>query len=182
MGKNLYTWRRSGAQPGLREEIKSILKNAERNRFGYSVKELFENAKTDAEKERIIEFKKYIHNNWDGIEIKTRENCGGCCAEGQVSHVLSARLSSRPMGWCREGLYFMTRLRTYWVNGGQVNARHLRKDEKLEQYLKKAIKRAKKSFMSIDPDELGNIFSLKMGKATPLFRTLRNIQHGGLII
>ena len=171
----------TGAQPDLREALRSALKNAERNKFCQLVKELLSKAGTYAEKERITEYKKYILNNWDGIEIKKHENCGGCCAEGQVSHVLSARLSSRPMGWCREGLYFMSRLRAYWVNGGHVRPEHLRKDEKLEQYLKKAIKRAKKAFMGIDPDELGNIFVLKMGKVTPVFRILRGIQHGGLV-
>ncbi|MGE5613852.1 MAG: UPF0236 family transposase-like protein, partial [Bacillota bacterium] len=126
-------------------------------------------------------FRKYILNNWEGIEIKRYENCGGSCAEGQVSHVLSSRLSSRPMGWSKEGLSFMSRLRVYWVNGGRVRPQHLRKDEELEQYLKKAIKRVKKVFIGINPDDIGNIFALKMGKVTPVFRVLRGIQNAGLV-
>ena len=56
---------------------------------------LYKGAKSTAEKKRITEFQGYLCNNWESIEIKRKENCGGCCAEGQVSHVLSARLSSR---------------------------------------------------------------------------------------
>jgi hypothetical protein len=172
----------TGAQPNLRGELRDSIKNAERERIGSLVKELLNNAGTEAERDRIIEFRRYIYNNWNGIEVKKHENCGGCCAEGQVSHVLSVRLSSRPMGWCREGLNDMSRLRAYWVNGGQVKPEHLRKDEKLEQYIKKAMKRAKRAFNGIDADELGNIFALKMGKVTPIFRILRGIQHGGITV
>ena len=146
------------------------------------MKGLLRDAVTEAEKKRIIEFRKYILNNWEGIKIKQEEECGGCCAEGQVSHVLSSRLSSRPMGWSREGLSCMSRLRAYWANGGQVRPEHLRKDEELEQYIKKAIKRSKKAFIGIDADKLGNIYILKMGKVTPIFKILREIQHGGITL
>ena len=43
---------------------------------------------------------KYIQNNWLGIIVRY-DDAGadwGCSAEGQISHVLSARESSRPMG------------------------------------------------------------------------------------
>jgi hypothetical protein len=45
--------------------------------------------------------KRYILNQWDGIEIKADKGpeIVSCSAEGHVSHVLSDRLSSRPKGW-----------------------------------------------------------------------------------
>jgi len=85
------------------------------------------------------------------------------------------------MGWSKEGLYYMSRVRVYWIKGGRVRPQHLQNDERIEQYLKKAMKRVKKIFLGINPDEIGNIFVLKMGKATPVFRVLRGIQHAGLI-
>jgi len=171
----------TGTQPEFRKALRMAVKEADREGFCKLVREMLKGAKTEKEKGRINNFRKYILNNWEGIAIKRYENCGGSCAEGQVSHVLSSRLSSRPMGWSKEGLSFMTRLRVYWVNGGRVKPQHLRKDEELEQYLKKAIKRVKKTFSGINPDNIGNIFALKMGKVTPVFRVLRGIQHAGLI-
>ena len=41
----------------------------------------------------------YFMNHWDHIEGKRVPDAPGCSAEGHVSHLLSARLSSRPMGW-----------------------------------------------------------------------------------
>ena len=44
----------------------------------------------------------------------------GSSTEGHVSHVLSSRMSSRPMGWSREGADKLSRLRIYWMNGGDM--------------------------------------------------------------
>ena len=65
---------------------------------------------------------KYLKNNWDGVKIWHVEETEvrGCCAEGQVSHVLSDRLSSRPMGWSVIGCDHMAKLRAYTQNGGKV--------------------------------------------------------------
>ena len=40
--------------------------------------------------------------------------------EGRVSHILSARLSSRGMGWSKNGVERIARLRTLAENGGDV--------------------------------------------------------------
>ena len=65
---------------------------------------------------------RYLVNQWDGIKIRATESgsCWKCCAEGQVSHVLSARMSSRPMGWSEWGCHQMAQLRAYHWNGGKV--------------------------------------------------------------
>ena len=49
-------------------------------------------------KEKIL---KYILNNKEGINnlYKYQKELHGCSAEGHVSHLYSARLSSRPLGW-----------------------------------------------------------------------------------
>jgi hypothetical protein len=51
-----------------------------------------------------------VLNNWQAISIYTEGSCGGSGTEGHVSHVLSSRLSSRPMGWIPEGLRVMAEL------------------------------------------------------------------------
>ena len=64
----------------------------------------------------------YIKNNWQGIRrrVKNEEGIAGSSTESHISHVLSSRLSSRPKGWCREGLDKMAQLRVYWKNGGSL--------------------------------------------------------------
>ena len=48
------------------------------------------------------------------------EHLIGCSAEGHVSHVLSDRMSSRPLGWCRDGANQMAHLRAYSFNKGNM--------------------------------------------------------------
>ncbi len=62
---------------------------------------------------------KYLKTNWKGIitRIKEKSECGTCCAEGLVSHILSERLSSRPMGWSKQGCDNMAKLIAATLNG-----------------------------------------------------------------
>lgn len=53
---------------------------------------------TRKRKEKLLQ---YILNNKEGISnlYKNQKELHGCSAEGHVSHLYSARLSSRPLGW-----------------------------------------------------------------------------------
>ena len=79
-------------------------------------------AVTSGKQKEIEACRKYIQNNWLGIIVRY-DDAGadwGCSAEGQISHVLSARESSRPMGWSKIGVHKMTQLRVFTRNGGNV--------------------------------------------------------------
>ncbi len=82
---------------------------------------------------------KYFFNQWSGIKIRTTEagGCWKCCAEGQVSHVLSARLSSRPMGWSETGCHQMAKLRAHHFNGGKIIdiLKYQKKKKAKEEYI-----------------------------------------------
>jgi hypothetical protein len=83
---------------------------------------IIENTDNENKKEEVIGVLKYFTNNWDGIQIQV-DDVGarwGCCAEGQVSHLLSDRMSSRPMGWSPLGCDRMAKLRAFKWNGGRV--------------------------------------------------------------
>ena len=86
--------------------------------------------KSETKKEAVKKSKRYILNNWEGIERGMEESYIGCSAEGHISHVLSSRLSSRPMGWSLIGADQMARLRVYKANGGDIYELLSKKKEK----------------------------------------------------
>lgn len=57
----------------------------------------------------------YIDNNFDDISFLAEDKCS---AEGHVSHVLSERMSSRPMGWSKNGAERIASLRAFMYNKG----------------------------------------------------------------
>ncbi|HIS55760.1 MAG TPA: UPF0236 family protein [Candidatus Fimimorpha excrementavium] len=70
---------------------------------------------------RIDESASYILSNRTAAKIRlaNRKTVKGCRAEGHVSHVLSMRMSPRPMGWS-PGVDKMAHLRAYYWNGGDM--------------------------------------------------------------
>ena len=77
---------------------------------------------TEKDRKKLAESWNYIKNNWKGNRkrVKKEEGVIGSSTEGHISHVLSARMSSRPMGWCRQGADSLSRLRIHWINGGDI--------------------------------------------------------------
>lgn len=68
----------------------------------------------------IIDLQTYVLGNWAAV-MRTLHNkmIDGCSAESHVSHILSGRLSSRPMGWSQTGADRMSKLRCYEKNFGR---------------------------------------------------------------
>ena len=54
------------------------------------------------------------------IRMIQNEEILGCSAEGHISHILSNRLSSRPMGWSIKGCDKISKLIVYYHNGGEI--------------------------------------------------------------
>ena len=79
-------------------------------------------AETEGKIKTIVDCEKYIENNWLGIMVRIDDGGAvwGCSAEGQISHVLSARETSRPMGWSKTGVHKMTQLRVETRNGTKI--------------------------------------------------------------
>lgn len=91
------------------------------------VNELLERATSRNRIQTIQQTWTYLSNHWDGIlaaeEAAARQV--GCSGEGHVSHILSARLSSRPMGWTQSGARRMAEIRTCRANGRNVGQEYL---------------------------------------------------------
>ena len=102
-----------------REKIQEWIERGRRKELeGWAAK--IKTGMKEKEQRKLEESLKYIKNNWQGIRrrVKNEEGITGSSTESHISHVLSSRLSSRPKGWCREGLDKMAQLRVYWKNGG----------------------------------------------------------------
>lgn len=99
----------------------SIAKDTKEEFLSY-VDMLEYHAKTDSERTRIAESAKYILDNWCAAKVRltNRKSLCGCSAEGHVSHVLSGRMSTAPMGWSKTGADKMAHLRAWYWNGGDM--------------------------------------------------------------
>ena len=86
-------------------------------------------AESGARQKRVIDTARYIKNNWEGIEAQVKHPEVGCSAEGHVSHVLSARMSSRPMAWSAAGADSMAQMRAVRANGESVKEHYLARRE-----------------------------------------------------
>ncbi|HHX94476.1 MAG TPA: ISLre2 family transposase, partial [Clostridia bacterium] len=95
-----------------------------------------------------------------------------------VSHVLSARLSSRPKGWSQEGMEQMARLRVFDFNGGDIyeyigtKKKKEIKDDRIIKLDARIIKKHKTtSFETLD-----NLTILNIGKKNPASKWLKNVR------
>ena len=67
--------------------------------------------------DKIIQTREYLLNNWEAIQRTLLATDGsGCSAEGNVSHILSARLSQKGMGWCEHNADVIGKLRGIQAN------------------------------------------------------------------
>ena len=108
-------------EDGMRELL-NALRDGDKRAFGSAIKRIDGCARTEQEHKRVEACRSYVVSNWE--EARARfvidDTVCGCSAEGHVSHVLSVRMSSRPMGWSRKGADKMARLRAYYYNGGDM--------------------------------------------------------------
>lgn len=83
---------------------------------------LYAVAESEKEVKSIKELGIYVMGNWDEIVGRKTLDIPGSCTEAQVSHVLSERFSRDPLGWSKEGLGKLSKLRVYVKNGGKITA------------------------------------------------------------
>ena len=129
---------------------------------------------------RITEAIAYLANNLDGITIRYKdpEALNGGATEPHVSHVLSSRLSSRPMGWSDKTLKVLVpalasgalRLREDPVQGDHhvanevISAAMSMKQRKLPGMRKRPA--------YVDPENCSRSRVLMNGEVTPLYRVI----------
>jgi len=75
---------------------------------------------SENQRKNILNAQSYLLGNWAAIQKQHNEDYIGCSAEGHVSHVLSSRLSSRPLGWSKTGANNIAKLRVFLKNQGKL--------------------------------------------------------------
>ena len=90
----------------------------------------------------------YFKNNKAGIRnlLRLPGETVKSCAEGQVSHILSDRLSSRPKAWMPQGLDAVSKIRVFHINGGELKPENLKKKNRTLEIHKKKIEHLRKKY------------------------------------
>ncbi len=177
---NKYVLKATGHAKELRFKLWDAINTCDKKKVKGTLKEALARADSSSREQNISDCRKYLLNNWDGIKIygTDRETIVGCSAEGHVSHVLSDRLSSRPLGWSKEGADNMARLRAFKYNGGNVYELVLsnKKKERTklpESYAKKIKKNLKKNITDINVE----IPVIRYGKRNPSYFAVNALRN-----
>ena len=172
----------TAGQEDYRKPIYQSIYECNWSKFNELVEKLKKGAQTPQKLKKVKEFKIYIRNNWEAITIYKEEGVSGSCTEGHISHVLSSRFSSRPMGWSEKGLKAIADIRIYCQNGGKITPDHFKKTNQQYRVKKETIKKAKQAFGKTTHENLNNIPAFNMGKKTPVSILLKGIQRSGYVI
>ena len=109
-------------QENMKNMLWEAVKKGDQQELHHLLDIVVEVTESSSKQEQIKSVQKYLRNQWKGIVNHNRyqKKLIGCCAEGQVSHILSSRLSSRPLSWSRTGVDQMSKLCVYKANGGKI--------------------------------------------------------------
>jgi len=101
-----------------RELWKAIFK-ADKQKVNELLTQKYKELELNGTENPVTKCQTYINNNWDGINSYSlyKKEITGCSAESHVSHVLSERLSSRPISWSKVGAHKMAKLRAIKASG-----------------------------------------------------------------
>lgn len=163
------------------DEIWQALKEGDEFKVQALLKEKEKQATSSSRKRAIAECRRYIRRNWDGImawrlypEVELKVS-----AEGHVSHILAARLSSRPRAWSRVGADRMARLLAAKANGVNLRERYLAQKKRELKPLKVErtfLTRQKQKLKEVSREVLDNLPVLRV-PVTEFHRILKQISR-----
>ena len=122
------------SQGDAKDRMRAIIRHGRKKEFQEYVSLLKGYLESEEGLSRMEQAEKYIMSNWTAARLRLKHQNGvrGSSTEGHVSHILSSRMSSRPMGWSMKGASKMVQLRAYYANGGDMLdlVRSQKKEEK----------------------------------------------------
>ena len=154
-----------------KEALFSALRDGDKERFASLSEEILKASAKNAEKAE--EALKYLSKHFDAIHIRyaNPEARNGGATEPHISHILSSRLSSRPMAWSEKTL---KRLAPVLAAGQFVLKREPPDDSPSLEKTPKPKKQKAVPFSLGLPDPAQAIsLPARSGRVTPLFNALR---------
>ncbi len=157
-------------------EIWRAIKKEDKSYIKVVFETIMDATESETKAEAVKEAKTYIMNHWENIKHHYYKDYSGCSAEGHISHIYSDRLSSRPLGWSREGVDQMARLRVFAANGGNLFDLALRKKQariRETRAIELDLKVCRKKMRKVSGETIDNLPALNSGKRTQLALALR---------
>lgn len=157
----------------------NYINNQDKENLKKLFKEIIKTTEVATKRQAVKEARRYILNNWEGIKNQYKDDYIGCSAEGHISHILSARLSSRPLGWSKTGVDQMSRLRAYMANGGKIYPLLMQKKQetaKEARQIKIDQEILRKRKLIANSETLGNITMFNIGKRTGASKLLQSFR------
>lgn len=175
---NKYIISATGNVPEMRTDIWRALYKKDLNQVKNAFDDILICADSPQKLEQIKKTWQYIKGNWEGIMNSYDSQYIGCSAEGHVSHILSERLSSRPLGWSYVGVDDMAKLRAFRANNGNIYEviKGQKKDNKrngIKKITQNAVKKIAKSIDTVYTDV--KPVALENGLKTELYKALHAI-------
>lgn len=131
-------------------------------------------------RDRIDEGMNYLSQNLDAIAVRYAdpETRNGGATEPHISHVLSSRLSSRPMGWSLETLEHLIPIlatKSFSLNscGQTMLPKYL--EGAGQKAIEKMTSKKKYSLFAVDPDRSVTSEVISNGHVTQLYQVLKGI-------
>ncbi len=156
-----YIVKATAHAPALRPAVYQAIQSLNKQAVLDILQEALERTEQPPRQRRIQDTMGYIKNNWDGIEASVKHPTVGCSAEGHVSHILSERLSSRPMAWSLEGAGNMACMRAVRANGESIYEHYLAAKKsssaviKLDQEVERGLRQLREKMLG--KEYLGNM-------------------------
>lgn len=161
----LMTWIREGQRDYLRDYFNVRFSD---ERLGSSMRHSLKQTHT------------YLKRHWDSIQRQKDPHYIGCSAEGHVSHWLSARLSSRPLGWSQRGSENMAKLRIFILNKGNIDSlvaetHHSQLKEKRIQQLDRRVSNSYGTSYQVVKGSLPILSHSRHSRTRKVFRNIQGI-------
>lgn len=161
-----------------REPLQKYMRKGMKRAVFDLLDEIISKTESKSKRKAVQDVRTYFWNNWVGIQRQKAKGYVGCSAEGHVSHVLSDRLSSRPMGWSKQGMKQMSSMRVFKGNGGNFHEHlkseydQLRTAERILKLDKRILQKAKKVSGGVIP----NVTFMTQGKRSGTSVILKSIR------
>lgn len=154
-----------------RELLFSALRDGDKERFAALCAEILKASAKNAEK--VEDALNYLSNHFDAIHIRyaNPEARNGGATEPHISHILSSRLSSRPMAWSEKTLKHLVPV----LAAGQFILKKEPPDDSasLEKTTKPKKRKAVPFSLGLPDPAQAVSLPARSGKVTPLFNALR---------